>query len=102
MSVGISTILGISAGLFAIGAFGLVAKRNLAVILMSVNLMFAAAVLALAAFSRFNLVPGHRLGGQAFAVLVALTSTGEVMLGLGLVRVAGRPRAIMAVDDLAG
>jgi hypothetical protein len=35
-------------------------------------------------------------------VLVALTSTGEIVLGLGLVRVAGRQRAIMAVDDLAG
>lgn len=98
----VATVLGVSAGLFAIGAFGLVAKRNLAVILMSVNLMFAAAVLALAAFARFNLVPGHRVGGQAFAVLVALTSTGEVVLGLGLVRLAGRQRAILADDDLAG
>jgi NADH:ubiquinone oxidoreductase subunit K len=102
MSVGISTYLGLSVGLFAIGAFGLVAKRNLAVVLMSASLMFAASVLALAAFSRFNLVPGHRVGGQAFAVLVALTTSGEVILGLGLVRLAGRRGAVMAVDDLAG
>jgi NADH:ubiquinone oxidoreductase subunit K len=102
MSVGISTYLGLSVGLFAIGAFGLVAKRNLAVVLMSVSLMFAASVLALAAFSRFNLVAGHRVGGQAFAIVLALTSASEVGLGLGLVSLLGRHRGTLTVDELAG
>ena len=99
MSVGIAPFLAISAGLFAIGGFGLVARRSLHAILMSSGLMFSAAVVALAAFARFDLVPHHRVGGQAFAVLVAATATGAVGVGLGMIRLLRRPDS-PSVDDL--
>lgn len=101
MSVDLSTFLAISAGLFAIGGFGLVAKRSLSAVLMSTGLMFAAAVVALAAFSRFDLAPHHRVGGQAFAALVAVTAASEVVVGLGMVRLLRRQHAGSSVDDLS-
>lgn len=99
MSVGIAPFLIVSAGLFAIGGFGLVARRNLHVILMSSGLLFSAAVVALAAFARFALVPHHRVGGQALAILVAVIAAGEVAVGLGMIRLLRRPHS-PSVDDL--
>lgn len=101
MSIGLSTFLAISAGLFAIGGFGLVAKRSIAVIVLSTGLMFAAAAVALAAFSRFDLVPHHRVGGQALAVLVAVVAAAEVGLGLSMVRLL-RHGSGLTIDDLGG
>lgn len=101
MSLGLAYFLGISTGLFAIGGFGLVARRQLATIVMSVGLMFAATVVALVAFARFSLVAGHRAGGQAFAVVVVLAVVSEVGLGLALVRLALRQQVGTSVDDLA-
>jgi NADH-quinone oxidoreductase subunit K len=100
MSLGLGYFLGLSIGLFAIGSFGLVAKRHLATIVMSLGLMLAATVVALSAFARFVPVAGHRVGGQAFAVVMALATLGEVGLGLALVRLSLRQGVSAFVDDL--
>lgn len=102
MSLGVEYFLAISAALFAIGAFGVVAKRHLAAVLMSAGLMFASSVVALAAFARFSLVAGHRVGGQAFAIVVVLAACGQVLLGFGVLRLALRQRVGPSVDDVAG
>jgi NADH:ubiquinone oxidoreductase subunit K len=67
---------------------------------MSGGLMIAAAVVALAAFARFGPVAGHRVGGQAFAVVLGLAALGEVGLGLALVRMSLRQGVSAFVDDL--
>jgi NADH-quinone oxidoreductase subunit K len=101
VSVGLNSFLLISAGLFAIGGFGLVTRRSLAAIVMSTGLMFAAGVVALAAFARFDLVAHHQAGGQALGVVVALAAAGEVALGLSLLRLPHHPHGPL-IDDLDG
>lgn len=100
MSLGLGYFLGLSIGLFAIGSLGLVAKRHLATIVMSVGLMVAATVVALSAFARFGPVAGHRVGGEAFAMVVALAALGEVGAGLALVRLSLRRGVSAFVDDV--
>ncbi len=86
----------VSVLLFALGAVGAVSRRNVLMILMSVELMFAAAGLAMLSFARWNLLPE----GQAAVIFFIAVMAAEAAVGLGLIVVLFRRRRTVFVDDL--
>ncbi|HEY7700273.1 MAG TPA: NADH-quinone oxidoreductase subunit NuoK [Vicinamibacteria bacterium] len=94
--VPIGACLGLSAVLFAIGLFGFLARRNIILMLVSVEIMLNAVNLSLAAFS-------HHLGearGQVMALLVIAVAAGEAAIGLGLVLALSRNRQGVNVENV--
>lgn len=73
----------VSAVLFCIGLFGAVSRRNIITILMSIELMFNAAILNLAAVNKL-LFPGQAIG-QVLALFAMTIAAAEVAVGLALV-----------------
>ena len=96
MNVGLEHYLTVSALLFCIGMLGVILRRNLLVIYMSLELMLNAANLALAAFSRFN---GH-LNGQVMVFFIITVAAAEVSVGLALIVALYRKRQSAHVEDL--
>ena len=88
----------LSALLFAIGAGGLLIRRNPLVVLLCLELMLNAGNLALVAFARAN---GDQ-AGQVFALVVMVVAACEVVVGLGLIVAIFRRRLALNVDDLRG
>jgi NADH:ubiquinone oxidoreductase subunit K len=79
----ISWYLGVSALLFCIGLFGVMARRNAVGILMSIELMLNAANINLVAFSAYGRT--HGIVGQVFAVFVITIAAAEAAVGLAIV-----------------
>ncbi len=88
----------LSSLLFAIGATGVLIRRNPLVILLSLELMLNAGNLALVAFSRML---GNQ-DGQIFAIVVMVVAACEVVIGLGLIVAIYRRRVPLNVDELRG
>ena len=88
----------LSALLFAIGATGVLIRRNPLVILLSLELMLNAGNLALVAFSRML----GNADGQVFAIVVMVVAACEVVIGLGLIVALYRRRVPLNVDELRG
>ena len=88
----------LSALLFAIGATGVLIRRNPLVILLSLELMLNAGNLALVAFSRMH----GDADGQIFAIIVMVVAACEVVVGLGLIVALYRRRVPLNVDELRG
>jgi len=97
MNVGLEHYLVVSALLFCLGLLGVILRRNLLVIYMSLELMLNAANLALVAFSRFN---GH-LDGQVMVFFIITVAAAEVAVGLALIVALYRKRQTAHVEDLA-
>ena len=83
MSIGLEHYLILSAVLFSIGLYGALAKRNIIIILMSIELMLNAVNIAMVAFSRF--VTPALLTGQIFAIFVMVVAAAEAAVGLAIV-----------------
>jgi len=96
MSPGLNHYLIVSALLFCLGLFGVLARRNLLVIYMCLELMLNAANLALVAFSRFN----ANLNGQVIVFFVITVAAAEVAVGLALIVALYRKRRTAHVEDL--
>jgi len=96
MSVGLEHYLVVSALLFCLGLLGVLVRRNLLIIYMSLEMMLNAANLALVAFSRFN---GH-LNGQVMVFFIITVAAAEVAVGLALIVALYRKRQTAHVDDL--
>ena len=94
MSIG--WYLAVSAIVFAIGAGGVMVKRNPLVILLCLELMLNAANLALIAFSRMH----GSDDGQVFALIVMVVAACEVTVGLGIIVAMYRRRVPVDVDEL--
>ena len=77
----LSHYLVMSSVLFVIGLVGFLTRRNLIVMFLCTELMFQAAVIALAAFGRFHL----DLSGQVMVIFVLTIAAAEAALALGLV-----------------
>jgi NADH:ubiquinone oxidoreductase subunit K len=69
--------------LFSIGLYGALAKRNIIIILMSIELMLNAVNIAMVAFSRF--VTPALLTGQIFAIFVMVVAAAEAAVGLAII-----------------
>jgi len=79
-SVPISHVLILAAILFVIGAFGLVVRRNLVFVLMSIEIMLSATGIAFAAAGS----KWHQADGQAVVIFIFATAAAEVAVGLSL------------------
>jgi NADH-quinone oxidoreductase subunit K len=93
----------VSALLFAIGLAGIMLRRNLIIILMSLELMLNAANLSLVAFSRFrvgpNGLPDYK--AQVFVFFVITVAAAEVAVGLALLVALFRARQTTDVKDIS-
>jgi NADH-quinone oxidoreductase subunit K len=87
----------LSAILFVLGALGALTRRNLIVILMSIELMLNAVNLALVAFSR----QWGDLAGHVFVLMVIVVAAAEVAVGLGIVLALFRNRESVNVEDVS-
>ena len=93
----LSQYLLVSGALFAIGLLGVIVRRNLLIIYMSLELMLNAANVALVAMSRFN----GNLDGQVMAFFIITVAAAEVSVGLALIVALYRKRQTADVEDLA-
>ena len=89
--------LAIAAALFAIGAAGVLLRRSLLIVLLSLEIMLNGANLALIAFSRHH----GEASGQIFALAVMAVAASEVVVGLGLIVALARRRLDLDVDKLS-
>jgi NADH-quinone oxidoreductase subunit K len=96
MNVPLEHVLFVSAGLFLLGLLGVIVRRNLLIIYMSLELMLNAANLALVAFSRFN----NNLNGQVMVFFIITVAAAEVAVGLALIVALYRKRQTAHVEDL--
>ena len=97
MAIGLAHYLTVAAVLFTIGIFGIFLNRkNVIVILMSVELMLLAVNINLVAFANFN----GDLVGQVFALFILTVAAAEAAIGLAIIVVYYRNRGSIAVDDI--
>ena len=96
MIVPLGTVVGLSAILFGIGAFGFLARRNIILMFVSVEVMLNAVNLSLAGFSRHLEDPR----GQILALFVIAVAAAEAGVGLGLVIALNRNKPGASVADL--
>ena len=81
MTVPLEGYLLLSAGMFCIGVFGVLVRRNALLFLMSVELMLNAANINLVAFGLVH----ENLTGQVFALFVIALAAAEVAVGIGII-----------------
>jgi NADH-quinone oxidoreductase subunit K len=96
MTVGLAHYLGVAAVLFTIGVLGIfINRKNVIVILMSIELILLAANINLVAFSVYL----HQVTGQIFAMFVLTVAAAESAVGLAILVTFFRNRGGIAVDD---
>ena len=96
MSISPGWYLSLSVVLFAIGALGVLVRRNVLIMFMCVELMLNASNLAFVTFARTL----HDIGGQVLVFFVLVVAAAEVVVGLGIVVAIFRRRASTNADDL--
>ena len=97
MTVGLGHYLAVAAILFTLGILGIfINRKNVIVILMSVELILLAVNVNLVAFSSFL----GDLVGQVFALLVLTVAAAEAAIGLAILVVFYRNRGSIAVEDI--
>ena len=98
----LSKFLVIGALLFIIGVAGVLTRRNIIVIFMSIELILNAANLNFIAFSRYLQATGNvnALAGQLFAVFVIVVAAAEAAIGLGIVIALYRNKETIWVDEI--
>ena len=96
MHVGLEHYLVVSALLFSLGLLGVIGRRNILLIYMSLELMLNSANLALVAFSRFT----NNIDGQIMVFFIITVAAAEVAVGLALIVALYRKRQTAHVEDL--
>ena len=96
MQITLNDYLFVAGTLFAIGLFGVLMRRNLLIIYMSLEMMLQAANLTFVAFSRFN----NHMEGQVFVFFVITVAAAEVSVGLALIVALYRLKQTTQVQDL--
>jgi NADH-quinone oxidoreductase subunit K len=97
MTIGLGHYLTVGAILFTLGVFGIfINRKNVIIILMSVELILLAVNVNLVAFSHFL----NDLTGQIFALLVLTVAAAEAAIGLAILVVFYRNRGTIAVEDI--
>jgi NADH-quinone oxidoreductase subunit K len=97
MTIGLGHYLTVGAILFTLGILGIfINRKNVIIILMSVELILLAVNVNLVAFSAFL----HDLVGQVFALLVLTVAAAEAAIGLAILVVFFRNRGSIAVEDI--
>jgi len=98
----LSKFLVIAAILFIIGVAGVLTRRNLLVIFMSIELILNAANLNFIAFSRYlqETGTGNPMAGQVFTVFIIVVAAAEAAIGLGIVIALYRNRETIWIDEI--
>jgi len=97
MTIGLSHYLTVGAILFTLGILGIFLNRkNVIVILMSIELILLAVNINLVSFSAFL----NDIVGQVFALLVLTVAAAEAAIGLAILVIFFRRRGSIAVDDV--
>jgi NADH-quinone oxidoreductase subunit K len=94
----LSWYLILSAGLFSIGLFGVLSRRNAVAILLGVELMLNAVNVNLVAFWRYGDLA--QMAGQVFAIIVFAVAAAEVAVGLALIISVYRRRNTVVANDI--
>ncbi len=89
-------VLFFSAALFSAGVYGVLARRNAVLVLMSIELMLNAVNVNLVGFSAWL----HDITGQIFALFVIAVAAAEVGIGLAIVILIFRNRQTINVDEV--
>lgn len=97
MEIGLAHYLTVAAILFSLGIFGIFLNRkNVIIILMSIELILLAVNINLVAFSHFH----GDLVGQVFAMFVLTVAAAEAAIGLAILVIYFRNRGSIAVEDI--
>jgi NADH-quinone oxidoreductase subunit K len=88
----------LSAALFTIGLVGVMIRRNIIVVLMSIELMLNAVNINLAAFS-YQL---HDAAGQVFAIFIIAVAAAEAAVGLAIILAFYRNKETVDIDEMDG
>jgi NADH-quinone oxidoreductase subunit K len=96
MTINPDWYLALAVVVFAIGALGVLVRRNVLVMLMCVELMLNAANLTFVTFARTL----NDIGGQVIVFFVLVVAAAEVVVGLGIVVAIFRRRGSSTADDL--
>ena len=97
MTIGLGHYLAVGAILFTLGILGIFLNRkNIIIILMSVELILLAVNINLVAFSSYL----HEITGQVFAMFVLTVAAAEAAIGLAILVVYFRNRGTIAVEDV--
>ena len=98
LNIGIEHFLVVSGILFTLGVFGIfLNRRNVIVILMSIELMLLAVQINLVTFSAYL----HDLTGQVFAMFVLTVAAAEAAIGLAILVAFFRNKGSIAVEDIS-
>ena len=115
--IGLEHYFVVSAILFAIGLYGALSRSNVITVLMCIEIMFNAVIVAMVALSKFALpaalaatpdATGDRLGqvaqsvltGQVFAIFIITVAAAEVALGLAIVMAVYRSKETVVISDI--
>ncbi|HZJ43182.1 MAG TPA: NADH-quinone oxidoreductase subunit NuoK [Pyrinomonadaceae bacterium] len=98
----LSKFLVIGALLFSIGVAGVLTRRNIIVIFMSIELILNAANLNFVAFSRYLQETGNvnAVAGQIFVVFIIVVAAAEAAIGLGIVIALYRNKETIWIDEI--
>jgi NADH-quinone oxidoreductase subunit K len=97
LDIGLAHYLSVAAVLFTLGIFGIFLNRkNVIIILMSIELILLAVNINFVAFSAFL----HDLVGQVFAMFVLTVAAAEAAIGLAILVVYHRNRGTIEVEDI--
>lgn len=94
----LSWYLYVAAALFAIGLFGVLARKNAVAILMGIELMINAVNINIVAFWRY--LSPENIGGWVFVAVIFVVAAAEVAVGLALVISVYRKRGTVAADEI--
>lgn len=97
-SIPLSWFLIVAAGLFCIGLYGVLSRRNAINVLMSIELMLNAVNINLVAFWRYGLLAD--LSGMVFAIFVIALAAAEAAIGLALIIAIYRSRDTVIVEEV--
>jgi NADH-quinone oxidoreductase subunit K len=92
----VSWYLYLGTGLFTIGVIGVLTRRNVIIILMSIELILNAVNINLVAFSQMY----HSVSGQVFAIFVITDAAAEAAVGLGLIIALFRNKETVNADEI--
>jgi NAD(P)H-quinone oxidoreductase subunit 4L len=98
MTIGLGHYLALSAIIFAIGLYGVLAKRNAIIILMCIEIMLNAVNITMVAFSRF--VTPVAMTGQVFALFILVVAAAEAAVGVGIIIAVFRSRGSINATDI--
>ena len=86
----------VAAALFVLGVIGVLTRRNVVIVLMSIELILNAVNLNLVAFSRM----WGNLNGQLFAIFIVVDAAAEAAVGLGLIIALFRNKETVNADEI--